>query len=374
MDQQTEHIWLLMARKLSGEATAAELKELEQLLSNHPREHYSMEIMNDLWSNKAIADAQHAEKSYKELVLRMQKMGIDEEKFSEEDHFIINNTTEQAALKRKKLPYIVTGSLFVLSAALIFFYLHLQANKAELKETLANNEISTKYGSKSNLVLPDGTKVFLNSGSKLTFDKHYGLNEREVNLVGEGYFDVVKNPQKPFIIHTSNINIRVLGTAFNVKCYPDEKNTETSLIRGSLEVTLKSGNEKIILKPNEKLIVSNTGSKLLNGNMISAKTKTEEPKNIIELSRVSRLPEDSSVIETSWVNNRLIFRSETFEDVAHKLERWFGINIQFAEESLKHRRFTGIFEKETLSQALSALQLTTAFNYTITQDNVLILK
>ena len=120
------------------------------------------------------------------------------------------------------------------------------------------SEISTRYGSRTKLLLPDSTQVWLNSGSKLSYNKTYGNGTREVTLSGEAYFDVVKNPAHPFIIHTVNIDIKVLGTAFNVKSFPGEKNTETSLIRGSIEVTFKNRpSEKIILKPNEKLITAN---------------------------------------------------------------------------------------------------------------------
>ena len=374
MDQNAEHIWTLMARKLSGEATIPELEELEGLLIENPREHYSLEVMQDIWDNKGTPDPQYSENKYKELVIRMQRLGIDNETSpGEKDHSIINKvgfTEQQQGLK----PYLL-GSLAIIAilfAGLVYYYQYTDENK--VKEIQANNEISTRYGSKSNMVLPDGTKVYLNSGSKLTYDKNYGTDIREVNLTGEGYFDVIKNPKKPFIIHTSNINIRVLGTAFNVRCYPDEKNTETSLVRGSLEVTVKNGQQKIILKPNEKLIVSNPNNDTKKENAAGNNKGTLGENNIIELSHVSLLDIDSSIIETSWVNNRLVFRSETFEQIATKMERWFGVNIQFANDKLKGLKFTGVFEKETVDQALKALQLTTFFSYKINKDSIVIFK
>ena len=109
------------------------------------------------------------------------------------------------------------------------------------------------------MLLPDGSTVWLNAGSRLTYDSLYGTTLREVTLSGEAYFDVVKNPKKPFIIHTGKINIRVLGTVFNVKSYPEEQTIETSLIKGSIEVSFPSQpSKKIILKPNQKLIIDKT--------------------------------------------------------------------------------------------------------------------
>ncbi len=121
------------------------------------------------------------------------------------------------------------------------------------------NEISTRPGSKSKVELPDGSVVWLNAGSTLTYDKDFGKENRAVTLIGEGFFDVTKNKEKPFIISTESISIKVLGTVFNVKAYKEDKQTETSLIHGSIEVTIKNRpNDKIILSPSEKLIVENS--------------------------------------------------------------------------------------------------------------------
>jgi ferric-dicitrate binding protein FerR (iron transport regulator) len=236
----------------------------------------------------------------------------------------------------------------------------------------AKNEISTKNGSKTSLVLPDGTKVWLNASSELTYEKNYGNKLREVTLSGEAYFDVVKNKEKPFIIHTSKMDIKVLGTVFNVKCYPGEKTTETSLVRGSIEVTLKDRVEKIMLKPNEKLIINNADdiaekNKIISRKVAPSKTITEKP--IISLTHLTMLPVDNTIIETAWVQNRLVFSSETFEEVVLKMERWYNVKIFIMDESLKEERLTGNFEKETIADALNALKLTTKFSYNIVNNN-----
>src|SRR4029078_631833 len=100
------------------------------------------------------------------------------------------------------------------------------------------NTVSTKRGSKSKVQLPDGTQVWLNADSRIAYNEKFQGNLREVTLEGEAYFDVVRDEKRPFVIHTAAIDIKVLGTAFNVRSYANEKNTETSLIRGSIEVTL----------------------------------------------------------------------------------------------------------------------------------------
>lgn len=374
MEQSTERIWILIARKFSGDATAEELAELELLLLQSPRENYSMEILYDLWNSKGEQDHQYSENRYKELVLRMQHKGIDEGRFTDNEKLILNDTEPKR--KRSKKWFLWFSSFLVIGLAGFVFLQNKGASERIIQpELLVKNEIKTTYGSKTNLVLPDGTKVWLNAGSKMTYDKEYGVNLREINLTGEAYFDVIKDPKKPFIIHTGKINIKVLGTAFNVRCYPDEKNTETSLVRGSLEVTMKEGMEKIILKPNEKLIVKNTENQLEKTNHSQpGKIISKGSANVFEISRLSVLPRDSSIVETSWVNNKLVFRSETFEQVALKMEKWYAVSILFKDEKVKEKKFTGIFEKETIEQALNALQLITLFNYRIIRDSVFIKK
>ena len=228
--------------------------------------------------------------------------------------------------------------------------------------------------------MPDGTKVWVNAGSKLTYDNNYGNKLREVSLFGEAFFDVVKNSEKPFVIHTLKMDIKVLGTAFNVRCYPNEKKTETSLIRGRIEVTLKDRpNEKIYLSPNEKLtlmddaLVSSDNSTKTNNNKKDDRfAQLLQP--IVAIGHVTTMPVNNTIIETSWVENKLEFRSETFEEVASKMERWYAVNIFIEGDALKHEHLTGSFETETVEQALTALQYTTKFKFNINKNNITITK
>lgn len=367
-----ERIWILMAKKLSEEASEAELAELEQLLRQQPEENYSMEIMQDLWKSKGKIDRQHGENEYKALIYKLRQMGIDDGKFDEQDHYINSEANLPETPPKKAKHLLLYGAvLIVLISVGIFFYNRQPQKEQSVAGVPAKNEITTKYGSKTSLVLPDGSKVWLNAGSKLTYDKNYASTLREVSLVGEAYFDVVKDPRKPFIIHTSKMDIKVLGTAFNVKCYPDEKHTETSLVRGSIEVTLKDRTDKIILKPNEKLVITDNESDH-EKKLIAEGKKVETQEPMIALSHLTREPVNNEIIETSWVENKLVFNSETFEEIVKKMERWYGVEINLTNEKIKKKRFTGTFENETIDQALSAMQLTMPFNYVIKKDHIII--
>lgn len=379
MENNIERIWELISRKLTNEATQDELLELQLLLQQQPQESYSLEIMQDLWITPEKENKQYVEHQYRELTQKMQKMGINTSGFHVKDDHLL---TVQNSTPIKNKFWNTSNRIMIASFSIFIFIifslgLFYNSKSKEIQPTVKSSEITTKDGSKTSIVLPDGTKVWINAGSKITYNNNYGNKLREVSLLGEAFFDVTKNPEKPFVIHTSRMDIKVLGTAFNVRCYPNENKTETSLIRGRIEVTLKDRqSEKIYLKPNEKLT-------LLNDNIIPAelpintrnKQITEPTEPLVTIGHITHKPTDSKIIiETSWVENKLEFRSESFEDIAHKMERWYGVKIFIQDEYLKQEHLTGSFETETVDQALLALQYTTKFKYSINKNTIIITK
>ncbi len=361
--------------------TLAESEELEILLKKEPVQAYSLEIMEDLWKSEQPQDRSYAEYKYRELAIRMQKEGLmTEDSVDGTEHLISGADSTLPIFSLQKInKKILKISAAVVSIAAVVFLLFNPSNIQTSKESATKtSEITTKNGSKTNLVLPDGTKVWLNAGSKLTYNNDiFGIELREVNLIGEAFFDVTKNPDKPFVIHTQKMDIKVLGTAFNVRCYPNERKTETSLLRGRIEVTLKDRpKEKIYLSPNEKLT-------LLNGNIVSelstlnkkVKHRPELIEPTVTIGHIThKLTDSTIIIETSWIENKLEFRSESFEDVASKMEKWYGVKIDIQDERLKQEHLTGSFETETVDQALTALQYTTKFNFTINKNAITITK
>lgn len=264
---------------------------------------------------------------------------------------------------------------------MFFFIVYTRENKAAFAsaDRVAQSEVSTKTGSRTKIQLPDGSSVWLNGGSKLVYDNiHFGETMREVTLTGEAYFDVVKNKEKPFIIHANKINVRVIGTAFNIKAYPGEKNTEASLIRGSIEVTMKNSRGKIMMRPNDKLVISNeeiTEAAERNDKSNGQKAIVEKPGSFITMQHLTMAKDESTILETAWVENKLIFDDESFEEVALKMERWYGVSIRFSDNRLKKQRLTGTFEKESITEALQALQLSTPFfKYKINNQLITIFK
>ena len=363
-----------MSRKLSGEATQAEIFELDSLIKKYPEVNIPVQYTNEYWSIPTETDEEFLEATFHLHNQRLKEKGFDLEIAKHETGSLNLDFSE----KNKRIKKILwAGSAVAFTAVIAFFVFFNSSTKTLSTKKIAQSEVSTKNGSRTKIQLPDGSSVWLNSSSKLVYDnEHFGTSIREVTLSGEAYFDVVKNAERPFIIHTAKMDIKVLGTAFNVKCYPGERTTETSLIRGSVEVTLKDRQEKIMMKPNEKLIINDDDIK--QGNVTVATTVKKvalvKPKPIIELSHVTLYPADNTIVETGWKENRLVFSSETMEDIALKMERWYGVTIIIKNEYLKKELLTGSFEKETIYQALNALHLTTPFTYKVDKDIITITK
>ncbi len=372
---QRDRIWTLMSRKLSGEATQAELQELDGLIKSYPEFDMPTQFVTEYWSIPTENDDDFLEATFHLHEERLKGKGYHLNAVQAETGSFEYEHVQTQKKSKKWLAVVLMAVLFFVIVLGIFSYN--KYNTPSLEQPIAKSEISTKNGSRTKIQLPDGTSVWLNSSSKLTYDnENFGTKIREVSLVGEAYFDVVKNPSKPFIIHTSKMDIKVLGTVFNVKSYPTDKTTETSLIHGSVEVTLNDRQEKIMLKPNEKLIINNDDSKALDANTgtKSKKVFTTVTKPIIELSHLTLYPSDNSIVETGWVNNKLIFTNETLEDIAAKMQRWYSKTIIIKNEKLKKELLTGSFQNETMQQALKALQFTTRFNYRIEKDTITITK
>jgi transmembrane sensor len=368
-----DRLWTLLSRKLAGEATGAELIELDNIITQFPNMALPLQLNNEFWEAPVEADNDFLEATFHLHSQRLNEKGYNFEEREETGSLSIEKTT-----KAKKRKFFLIGiSMAVILGSLFAFYgITAKSGIVSPKTAPPHSEVSTRNGSRTKIQLPDGSAVWLNSDSKLTYDnEHFGGSIREVSLIGEAYFDVVKNPAKPFIIHTAKMDIKVLGTAFNVKCYPGEKNTETSLIRGSIEVTLKDRQEKIFLKPNEKLIISNDEVKPAEKAAKAVqKLSNIKQEPIIELNHLTLYPKDNSIVETAWVENRLVFNDEALEDIAVKMERWYGVTIEINNEKLKKVQIAGSFEKETVYEALNALQLTTPFTYKIEKDIIVISK
>jgi ferric-dicitrate binding protein FerR (iron transport regulator) len=370
-----ERVWYLLSVQLSGEASPEELEELNTLLKEQPGLGLRADIMRNLWNSKhrkaELATASRFDKHLQRLSNHLAQPALQ---FDTET--IETEPETDAVPHRSRLRWLWLAS--GVAASVLIVFLVVSPGKKTSDKPVASNTISTRPGSKSKVELPDGTQVWLNADSKLTYAQNFLGNTREVTLTGEAYFDVahVNSPETgqriPFIIHTNSIDVRVLGTAFNVRSYPGEKTVETALIRGSVEVTLHNNpDKKIVLKPDEKLIVKNDNATVVNTKPASNADGDNEP--MMMLSKIHPYKEDTTAhYETMWVKNKLAFENETFDRMLPELERWYNVTIVLKNESLKGLHFTGVFENKSLAEIMDALSYSRGFQYEIKGAEVII--
>lgn len=356
MQPYSEHLWYLVSLKLSGEAGPDDLAELDRLLKEAPEAVFQVEQLEKLWRQQTELPQQKINEAYSRHLQRLSNH-LSEPALQYTQNETPQWPEEEAAAPVRSTRWWWMGG--VAASLLIGVLLFFLPGKEQGGKLPSQNVVSTRFGSKSKVQLPDGTVVHLNSGSLLTYDQAFNGKIREVRLSGEAFFDVAHNKDRPFIIHTDAVDIKVLGTAFNVRAYPDEQTTETALIRGSVEVMLlHNPDKKIVLKPSEKLVVQNKQDTA----EARPQRATSEAIPLVTISKVHSLEKDSTVLETSWVDNKLVFENESLETIAQKLERWYDVRITITDEGLKKERYKATFEGESLEDVLNALKYAGAFS------------
>ncbi len=251
--------------------------------------------------------------------------------------------------------YMRTGFLRIFSRVAAILLLPLLAYSVYISfengksDVLALNHpnmqtVKTATGMQTDFQLPDGSHVWLNSGSILKYPVPFANDIRQVELTGEAYFDVRKDASHPFVVNAGTMNIEVKGTKFNVVNYPDEATTEMILESGSVQ--LFSGDYE-----NRKTII-----KVKPGEMASYDKSANELK-------ISKVEVDKYM---AWKNGTLIFRDDKMDEVVRKLNRWFNVEIILQSPQLKEYIYTATYREETLAQILELLKISAPIKYTIT--------
>ena len=212
-------------------------------------------------------------------------------------------------------------------------------NKTGMEDSLVFNTLIVPKGGEYSLELPDGTVVWVNSESSLRFPEKFTSNRREVFLEGEAYFEVKKDANRPFYVYTEVGKVRVLGTAFNVCAYSNDRFWQTTLVEGS--VMINQEEKEVLLKPNEQY-------------QIDVRTGKAGLREV--------LPE----LYTSWRDGKFYFKAYTFEELVEKLERWYDFKMFYMNEEIKTRRFSGVVNKyQPLEEMFKFLQMTSDVQFNV---------
>lgn len=227
-----------------------------------------------------------------------------------------------------------------------FFVGKYSTTPTELQAQVLNNVIMGK-DSKGSITLPDGTEVWLNSESKLTYPEIFPEEDRTVKLEGEGYFNVVKNPKAPFYVETDEMRVNVLGTQFDMKNYPNRASMETTLLSGKVEVHFKNIKTGIILKPNQKISVNK-------------KTGKHE---IRELNAKNQI---------LWINEQLVFSNEKLSDILHGIGYWYGLDVTTEGKVDMNQRLSLTIRRETKEEIFNLLSLIAPIKYEIQTERIIV--
>ena len=309
-------------------AEKPESVDIDQLMREHWREKSTLKMPNEKEFNVLLDNIHH-------------RINLIEEKK-------IRTLPGKRELKGKYVKMIhkltrVAAVLFIPLMVSSLLYFTKQINRNKETKNISYSEIYTPLAAKTKFMLPDSTKVWLNSGSTLKYPSSFTGKTREVSLTGEGYFEVSENPELPFVVKTAKIDVTALGTSFNVMAYPEDCKVKTTLVTGQVKVDKISTGTSLYLKPSYQVVLdTNTGK------MIVSQVDTR--------------------FYTSWKDGKLIFRNEPLEYVVYQLQRWFNCTIYIEDEGLRKFRYTGCIEMETLRELLELINITTPVQSTYNQE------
>lgn len=318
--------WELMAKYLAGESSAAEQEALEKWAARskkNSRELEEAKILLKKTDDYFQLEQFNTSAAWKKIQQRLQPETVSIDSNSYRRKYFISAFYKYAAI------FVLA---FLVASAGYYFGIRNQQNNIYSEIIAAEKQVVNEY------ILPDGSVVALNSNSKLQFPKKFKGDVREVTITGEAFFDVVPNPEKPFIINAGNAQVKVLGTSFNVSAYPETEMVEVVVETGRVQVLCNDklnnpGPDEILLNPGEKGILLNSRGKL---------------EKIINT--------DANYL--AWKTRNLVFENTPLSEVIRYLNKTYYTEIQIDGENLENLALTAQFEQKPIDFILNVVQIT----------------
>lgn len=365
--EQNFEIDELLVSYITGNASSDEQKAVKEWLAESAVNRKYFDELKEIYKVAKIADRRvdiKMELAWDRIRLRhyrnLAHRNALEEKIKRRN--FIRDLVKYAAIIIVAVSFGITGYRYV-------------SGKLEIKEKEIWNTVEAPYGSRVRVILPDGSKVWLNAGSNLRYSSLFSQSNRTVFLNGEAFFSVVSDKGKQFIVKTSSLDIKVYGTEFNVRAYDDDEIIQTTLVKGSIELEglfiSRSGKKSIKLEPKQTATYYKKDrskdwrekegikqSKELSENVIIVSPKLEIELNV------------NPAIYTSWKDPMWIIEKEPLWSLAEKFERRFNIKFIFENEGLAEYKFTGTLKDETLEQVLNLMKLSAPIEYKVKNNQV----
>ena len=362
----------LIIRFLNGQLSIKETIQLEELIEASPENCELFRIYQKVWMGSSLASSD-------DRINTRQAW----EKVSSEMHKPTYRQIYHSRQKIRRLYWKFTriAAIFIAVLAMgsllsyLMFFQHYRLTGQEL------SEIKVPQGSRSRIMLPDSTIVWLNAGSSLSYSSGFNRTERTVQLEGEAFFDVVTNPHKPFVVSTAHLNVKALGTQFNVKAYPEDDAVMCTLVEGKVVIEIPGAERpfQYNLEPRQNFTYRKSDMSITRDVIPEEKAEeTGEPEyEAAEIIRPVTPQQKISIttniipeLYTSWKDEIWVIEGETMADMAIMLGRRYNININIESEELKLYRFTGRIMNETLEQVLDILRMTTPLKFSVGKGTV----
>lgn len=322
---------------LNQTATDQEMKTLLHWLEQKEENQRQYATTRDLWLVSGATLSSHYGESGKAFRLFKQKASAFEAR------------KKKGEFRQRLLKVAAVAALFILCSLAGYFTGKESTSTDPQVVHVVMNQAIMGAGHKGSVTLPDGTLVWLNSNSKLSYPDQFERNTRIVRLEGEGYFEVEPNKEAPFYVETTDMTVKVLGTHFDVKNYDQKNMFETILLSGKVEVQMKKNREKLVLLPNEKL-------------------SFDKQTNTYDVEQVD------AEEYTLWTADKLIFEDEKLATIIRKMERWYGISISCRQGVPLHSSYSLTIRNETKEEILKMLSIIAPIAYQVQGDEIILSK
>jgi len=327
-----ERINDLIVKFFGRQTTANEEEELRAWVSQSEENRRYLVEMQYLWKTVAAQDKAtfNSEAAFQRFKVRVT---MRQQANDRNPHLHLFSVLRWAA---------VLVLAFVLGGLSYYF-----VNNHTIQSNTKQYSICVPYGAKTRVELPDKSEVWLNAGSTLHYKQDFGQKSRQVELVGEGYFEIARNTAMPFTVNANQVSVKVLGTKFDVKAYPEDKRLEVTLLKGSIQLsTIYQPKNSLTLKPNQRAIIDKVHQDIAVKQVVASNA-------------------------AAWTKGKIIFDEELFGNIVRRLERDYNVTIIVKDSKLNNLRFYGDFRNaQSIEGIFNIMTANNEFRYTM-KDNVI---
>ncbi len=331
MKQLPEQIDNLLIQRLEGNLNAEDAAQLDSWIAESKEHADYAEQQEELWFS-SVRQRDLSKYDATKAFERFRQRIVDEEQ----------NTESYRRSSSWPITRWIRYAAIIVAIAMVG-YLSYNQGEQQLASAFADVVIEAPEGSRIKTTLPDGTEVWLNAASRMVYSQGFGLKDRNVHLIGEGYFKVKHNEELPFSVHTTNLQVNDLGTEFNLCDYPDDPEAVVTLMEGKVNFTTKTDANKVYdMNPDQRAVYNKSTG------LVDIYTSTEG---------------DAS----TWLSGSIVLNGQPLEEIVRLLERCYNIKIEVKNPAVLSNRFYGDFDRNTqsLTEILDALAATGRLRYTI---------